>query len=145
MQHTSPNARHDWVGKVIHWELCKRLKFDHTSKYSILKQESFQDNLMDKILWNLYTNRSPNLGQKTWSTVNLHQVNFAISVDNRVEIKGRKKTDKYLDLAWEQKQNVEYESDSFLEQSSKSWKKTEGIGNQKKNWGYSDQSIVKIG
>ena len=25
-------ARHDWVGKVIRWELCKKLKFDHTNK-----------------------------------------------------------------------------------------------------------------
>ena len=22
-------TRHYWVGKVIHWEVCKRLKFDH--------------------------------------------------------------------------------------------------------------------
>ena len=25
-------TRHDWVRKVIHWELCKRLKSDHTTK-----------------------------------------------------------------------------------------------------------------
>ena len=25
-------ARHDWVGKVIHWVMCKKLKFDHTNK-----------------------------------------------------------------------------------------------------------------
>ena len=25
-------TRHDIVGKVIHWELCKRLKFNHTTK-----------------------------------------------------------------------------------------------------------------
>ena len=25
--------RHDWVGKVIHWELYKKFKFDHTSKW----------------------------------------------------------------------------------------------------------------
>ena len=24
-------ARHDWVGKVIHWEMCKKFKFDHTN------------------------------------------------------------------------------------------------------------------
>ena len=23
-------ARYDWVGKVIHWEICKKCKFDHT-------------------------------------------------------------------------------------------------------------------
>ena len=25
--------RHDWVGKVIHWEMCKKFKFDHTNKW----------------------------------------------------------------------------------------------------------------
>ena len=24
-------TRHDWVGKVIHWELRKKLKFDYTT------------------------------------------------------------------------------------------------------------------
>ena len=32
-------TKHDWVGKVIHWELCKGLKFDHTSKLYIHKPE----------------------------------------------------------------------------------------------------------
>ena len=25
-------ARHDWVGKVIHWEMCRKFQFDHTNK-----------------------------------------------------------------------------------------------------------------
>ena len=25
-------TRHDWVGKVIPWEMCKKFKFDHTDK-----------------------------------------------------------------------------------------------------------------
>ena len=24
-------TRHDWVGKGIHWEMCKKLEFDHTN------------------------------------------------------------------------------------------------------------------
>ena len=28
---------HDWVGKVIYWELCKRLKFDHITKWYMHK------------------------------------------------------------------------------------------------------------
>ena len=28
----SYKTRHDWVGNVIHWKLCKKLKFDHTNK-----------------------------------------------------------------------------------------------------------------
>ena len=26
-------ARHDWVGKVIHKEMCKKFKFDHANKW----------------------------------------------------------------------------------------------------------------
>ena len=28
-------TRHDWVGKVIHWEMCEKFKFDHTNKWYI--------------------------------------------------------------------------------------------------------------
>ena len=33
-------SMHDWVGKVIHWESCKRLKFHHTAKWNMHKPES---------------------------------------------------------------------------------------------------------
>ena len=28
-------TRHNWVGKVIHWKMCKKFKFDHTNKWYI--------------------------------------------------------------------------------------------------------------
>ena len=28
-------TRHDWMGNVIHWELWKKFKFDHTDKWCI--------------------------------------------------------------------------------------------------------------
>ena len=37
-------TRHDWVGKVIHWEFCKRLKFDYTNKLYVCKPESDFEN-----------------------------------------------------------------------------------------------------
>ena len=43
---------HDWVGKVIRWELWKWLKFDHTTKWFIDKPECVLENEMHKILWN---------------------------------------------------------------------------------------------
>ena len=33
-------TRHDWVGKVIHWELYKKLEFDHTNKWYMHYSES---------------------------------------------------------------------------------------------------------
>ena len=41
---------HTWVGKVINWELCKRLKFDHTEKLYMYKPEMVLENEMYRIL-----------------------------------------------------------------------------------------------
>ena len=27
------STRHDWLGNVIHWEINKKFKFDHTNKW----------------------------------------------------------------------------------------------------------------
>ena len=42
-------TKYDWVGKVIHRELCKILKFDQTKLY-MNRLESFQENEMQKNL-----------------------------------------------------------------------------------------------
>ena len=42
---------HDWVGKVLHCELCKRLKCYYTIKWYIIKQKYALENEMHKILW----------------------------------------------------------------------------------------------
>ena len=44
-------TRHDWVGKVIHWELYKKLKFDHTNKWYMHNQESVLENKTHKLPW----------------------------------------------------------------------------------------------
>ena len=44
-------TRHDWVGKVIHWELCKKLKFDHTAWGYMHKPESVKENETHILLW----------------------------------------------------------------------------------------------
>ena len=43
-------TRHGWVGKEIHWELCKKLNFDHTTKVYTHKPESVLENVTHKIL-----------------------------------------------------------------------------------------------
>ena len=37
-------TRHDGVEKVIHWELSKKLKFDHMNKYHLLYPEFVLEN-----------------------------------------------------------------------------------------------------
>ena len=43
-------TRHDLVSKVVHWELCKKLKFDRTNKWYMYNRESVRENEMHKLL-----------------------------------------------------------------------------------------------
>ena len=43
--------KHNWVGKVIYWEMCKELKFDHMNKWYIHNPESVIENDTHKLLW----------------------------------------------------------------------------------------------
>ena len=44
-------ARHDWVGKVIHWEMCKKFKFEHANKWYMHNPEPVLENDTHKLLW----------------------------------------------------------------------------------------------
>ena len=37
-------AKHDWVDKVIHWEMCEKFKFDHTNKWYMHNPTPVQEN-----------------------------------------------------------------------------------------------------
>ena len=44
-------TRPDWVGKVIHREMCKKFKFDHMNKWYMHNQPSVLENDTHKLLW----------------------------------------------------------------------------------------------
>ena len=44
-------AKHAWVGKVIHWEMCKKFKFDHTNKWYMHNPASVLENDTHKLRW----------------------------------------------------------------------------------------------
>ena len=52
-------TRHDWMGKVIHRELCKKLKFDHTNKGYMHNPATVLENDTHKLIWdfNIQTDR----------------------------------------------------------------------------------------
>ena len=72
--------------------------------------------------------------------------------DYRVKIKESEKIDKYLEFARELKKNgVNHEDDDDTncnwytwDDPKRLWRKTEGIGNQRKNWHHPDLSLVEI-
>ena len=56
------------VGKVIHWEMCKKFKFDHMNKWYMHNPASVLENDTHKVLWDfdiqtddLILARRPNL------------------------------------------------------------------------------------
>ena len=97
-------TRQDWVGKVIHWEMCKKFKFEHTNKWYMHNPAPVLENDTNKRLCDWRTHGSPNLGQKTRLYNNQQQNNdFAVLADHRIRLKECEKKDKYLDLARELK------------------------------------------
>ena len=44
-------ARHDWVGKVIHWEMCKKFKFEHANKWYMHNPAPVLENDTHKLRW----------------------------------------------------------------------------------------------
>ena len=92
-------TRYNRVRKVIDWELCKNLKFDHSSKWYMHKSENFKKMRHTKFLGIL---KSSNFGQTTrpsdsqpkQSTCRI--MNFAPPADHRIKQKGkREKRDEY--------------------------------------------------
>ena len=93
-------SRHAWVGKVIYWKLCKKLKLIYMHK---------PQNKIHKILWDSeiqmnyqIPTRRPNLVLIDKKRIYL-LVYFVFPVYYRVKIKENKNIDKYLDYAREQK------------------------------------------
>ena len=44
-------ARYDWVGKVLHWEMCRKFQFDHTNKWYMHNPAPVLENDTHKLLW----------------------------------------------------------------------------------------------
>ena len=95
-------TRHDWVGKVIHWEMCKKFKFDHTKKWYMHSPASVPENNTHKLLWDfgihtdhLISARRPDLiiinkkkKKRTWKIVD-----FSVLADHRIKLTECEKKD----------------------------------------------------
>ena len=65
--------------KMIHWELCKKFKFDCTNKWYMHYPESVPE-------------------KRTYQIVH-----FIVLADYKVKLKESEKSEKYVDIAWELK------------------------------------------
>ena len=103
-------ARYDRVGKVIHWEMCKKFKFDHTNKWYMHNPAPVRENDSHKLLWdfNIQTDQLIPARRPDLITINKKKsickiVDFTVAADHRINLKACEKKDKYLDLARELK------------------------------------------
>ena len=104
-------ARHDWVGKVVHWEMCRKFHFDHTNKWYMHNPAPVLEKDSHKLPWdfNIQTDhlipaRRPDLIIINKKKKRICKIfNFAVPADLRINLKESEKKDKYLDLARESK------------------------------------------
>ena len=105
--------RHDWVGKVIHWEMCKKFKFYHANKWYMHNPAPVLENDTHKLLWDFDVQTDPLLSARRPDLIIINKkkkrkkickiVDFALSADHRIKLKECEKRDKYFDLARELK------------------------------------------
>ena len=114
-------ARRDWVGKVIHWEMCKKFKLDHTNKWYMHNPAPVLENDTHKLLWDFDIKTDHLISARRPDLIIINQnkkkkickiVNFAVPAvpaDHRIKLKECEKRDKYLDLVRKIEKNMEYE------------------------------------
>ena len=142
-----------------HWELCKKLKFDHVDEWYEYIPESVLENEKNEIQWNFekqtdhrISARLPNLVIVNKKKRVCRLVDFALPADHRVKLKKTEKRDKYQDLARELKKTVEHKSDgdtncNWCTRYSHQWISTgtRVLGNRLTSWDHPNSSIVEIG
>ena len=107
-------TRYNCVGKVIHWELCKKFRFSHTNKWYMHNKESILENGMHKLLWDfqkqkdhLILARRPDLvivnNNNKKKEITCRIVDFAVPIDHRAKLNESNKRDMHPNLARELK------------------------------------------
>ena len=101
-------TRQDGMGKVIHWELCKKLKFDHSNKWYVHNPESVFEKEMHKVLSDFEIQTDHLISARRLDLVIVNEkktkrtcwiVDLAFPPDHKVKLKEIEEKDKYLDLA----------------------------------------------
>ena len=102
--------RHDWVGRRIHWEICRANGIHVRSKWYEHQPEAVIENDSCKILWDFTVKadhfiiaRRPDMVFIDKKHHEFQIIDFAIPYDTRVDSKEVEKIEKYLDLARELK------------------------------------------
>ena len=107
-------VRHDWVGKLIHWEMCQKFKFDHANKWYMHNLAPVLENDTHKLQWDFDIQTNQLISARRPDLIIIHKkrinkkktctiADFAVPADHRIKLKEWEKRDKYIDLAGEWK------------------------------------------
>ena len=102
--------RHDWVGRRVHWDVCKKYGIEVNDKWYQHEPVSVIENDKCKILWDFTVQtdhiiqaRRPDMIVIDKETNKAQVIDFAIPYDSRVDSKEMEKIEKYQDLVRELK------------------------------------------
>ena len=100
--------RHDWGGRRILREVCRKYNIDVSEKWYNHEPVSVLDNGQFTLLWdftiqtdNEIKARRPDMIIKDKEQNTCIIIDFAVSYDTRIELKEKEKIEKYRDLAIE--------------------------------------------
>ena len=141
---------YDCVGKVIHCELCKKLKCDQTNKSYKHNPISVLENETHKLAWDfeiqtdhLISARRPDLVTINKRKRTCRIGNFVVPAEHRVKLKESKKKEKYQDFDWELK-NCDGDTGSnwcFWHSYQRIGTRTGGLGYKKTSGDHPNNSI----
>ena len=121
--------RHVWVGKRIHWEVCRKNGIEVKPKWYEHQPEPVQENERCKILWDfsiqtdhMIEARRPDVIVIDKETKFVRIIDFAIPYDTRVNAKEVEKIEKCRD-----KKGMEYEGNSYPNSHRSTWSNTKEI------------------
>ena len=102
--------RHDWVGRRVHWDVCKKYGIEVNDKWYQHEPGPVIENDRCKILWNFVVQtdhfiqaRRPDMMVIDKERNKAQVIDFAIPYDSRVDNKEIEKIEKYQDLVRELK------------------------------------------
>ena len=102
--------RHDWMGKKIHWEVCRKYGLEAKAKWYEHEPQAVCENEEYKILWDFSIQtdhvieaRRPDMIIVEKKSNKCQIIDFAVPYDTRVDEKEKEKIQKYQDLARELK------------------------------------------
>ena len=113
-------TRQDWAGKVIHWEMYKKLKFDHTNKWFMHNPAAVLENDTHKLLWDFDIQMDPLISARRPDLILINKkkkkrickiIDFAVLADHKIKLKECEQNDKYLDL--ELKKTMKHEGENY--------------------------------